>query len=248
LHQVVGWACHDLGEHDTARALLVDALSLARQVEDLPLVAGALYRLGRVSIHQKRAGEALKMWQLGQIAAQDSGCLITVAVLHANEAWAYAQLGDDLRVRDALARAEAERQRAKDTPVPGWARFFTMPADMTGMSGLVYSTLATHEEHRKRYVDDALLSCEMSLKGRRPEEGRSRVLDIIGMSGAHLLDGDVATAKRFGMLAVDTAAEISSQRAVDRLRDVVDLGDDLGMGEELAELSDRIENLAVRSQ
>jgi len=244
LHQVVGWACHDLGDHSLARRVLLDALALAKQVDDLPLAAGALYRLGRVSIHLKRPAEALKVWQLGQIAAQDSGCSISVAVLHANEAWAYACMGDDLRVRDALNRAEAERHRAKDNQVPGWARFFTMPADMMGMSGLVYSALASHPEHRNRYVPEALLRCEAALDSRRPEEGRSRVLDMIGLSAAHLLSGDSDASIRLGLLATDRLAEISSERAIDRLRDVIDLADSLGAGAEFEELSDRVEAIA----
>jgi tetratricopeptide (TPR) repeat protein len=247
LHQVVGWACHDLGDHSAARGILIDALALARRAEDLPLVAGALYRLGRVSIHQDRAAEALRMWQLGQIAAQDSGCLISAAVLHANEAWAYARLGDDLRVKDALARAEAERRRANGAVVPGWAGFFTMPADLTGMTGLVFSTLAAHTAYRERYAGYALAACDSSLNDRRPEEGRSRVLDMIGVAGAYLLNGDVEAALRFGLLAVDATAEITSHRAVDRLRDVVDLGANLGMTHELVELSERVESLALRT-
>lgn len=59
-------------------------------INDLALIAGGFYRLGRESIHESRAHEALRLWQFGQIVAQDSGNLSAVAVLHTHEAWAYA--------------------------------------------------------------------------------------------------------------------------------------------------------------
>jgi hypothetical protein len=44
---------------------------------------GGFYRLGRASTPQGQAQQALKLWQLGQIVAQDSGNLASVAVMHA---------------------------------------------------------------------------------------------------------------------------------------------------------------------
>ncbi|MFC7483052.1 hypothetical protein ACFQX7_27870 [Luedemannella flava] len=156
MYQVVGWACHDLGDHGDARRYLTGSIALARQIDDLPLIAGAFYRLGRISIHQHRAQEALRLWQLGQIVAQDSGCLVSVAVLHANEAWAYAALGQDALVCDALARAEGELARVDAATVPSWARFFLAPADINGIAAVVYSTLATHSQHRAAFASMAI--------------------------------------------------------------------------------------------
>ena len=109
MYQVAGWACHDLGDHGAARYYLTAGLVLARDIDDLGLIAGGFYRLGRVSIHLGQAQQALKLWQLGQIVAQDSGNLASVAVLHANEGWAYAMLGAADLVRDALARWRGAR-------------------------------------------------------------------------------------------------------------------------------------------
>lgn len=148
MYQVAGWASHDLGDHGAARHYLTAGLVLARDINELALIAGGFYRLGRVSIHQGRAQEALRLWQLGQIVAQDSGNLAAVAVLHANEAWAYAMLGAADRVCDSLARAQDELGRVDTSTVPAWARFFLAPADLDGISGVIYGCLASHTEHR----------------------------------------------------------------------------------------------------
>ena len=231
LHQVVGWACHDLGDHGRARRYLAAALALARQADDLRQAAGCLYRLGRISIHQHRATEALKLWQLGQILAQDSGCLISVAVLHANEAWAYAQLGDAPRVRDSLARAEDELGRASADSAPTWAEFFLAPADIDGSSGVVYGCLATHAQHRDRYAPMALDHASRALTARRTGEARSRVFDAITTATGHLLTGDVTAAQVQAHLAVDLAGSVASLRVCDRFEGMLALAPTGCLGE-----------------
>ncbi|MBV9010756.1 MAG: helix-turn-helix transcriptional regulator [Pseudonocardiales bacterium] len=53
----------------------------ARTGGDASLVANVLYRTGRLHLHDGMAAEALRFFQLGQIAAQESGCALTVAML-----------------------------------------------------------------------------------------------------------------------------------------------------------------------
>jgi transcriptional regulator with XRE-family HTH domain len=228
LHQVAGWACHDLGQHDQARRYLTTGLALAREVGDLQQAVGCFYRLGRVSIHQQRPGEALKLWQLGQIVAQDSGCAVSVAVLHANEAWAYAQLGDDALVRDCLARAEAELGRVHPGTTPAWAGFFLAPADFDGISAVVYTSLAAHREHRARYTPAALEHAHRALAARRPGETRSQVFDTISVACGHLLDAEPATAHSHAHAAIDLATGVASQRTHDRLTRMLRLAPDTG--------------------
>jgi tetratricopeptide (TPR) repeat protein len=228
LHQVAGWACHDLGEHDQARRYLTAALALARETGDLTQAAGCFYRLGRVSIHQQRPGEALKLWQLGQIVAQDSGSPICVAVLHANEAWAYAQLGDETRVRDCLTRAQTELDRVDPDTAPTWAGFFLAPADFDGTSALVYTSLAAHPYHRARYTPMALEHSHRALAARRPGETRSRVFDTISVASAYLLDAQPTTARTHTHAAIDLAATVASQRTHDRLTRMLPLAPDTG--------------------
>jgi tetratricopeptide (TPR) repeat protein len=239
MYQVAGWACHDLGDHGAARRYLTDGLRVARAIDDLPLIAGAFYRLGRVSIHQGRAQEAQRLWQLGQLVAQDSGCLVSVAVLHANQAWAYAMLGSADLVRDSLARAEGELARV-ETNVPSWAQFFLAPADINGISGLVYTCLATHPHHRAKYAPLAIERSALALEQRQPGETRSRTFDAISLASSHLLDGDVSTAERYAHMAIDMTDAIDSERACDRLHAVAHLAQPYANNSGVAGVLERI--------
>ena len=219
MHQVAGWVCHDLGDHASARRYLTGGLALAREINDLTLIAGAFYRLGRVSIHQGRAQEALRLWQLGQIVAQDSGSLVAIAVLHANEAWAYAMLGSDEHVRDAIARAEGELTRVDATTLPSWARFFLAPAEIDGVAGFAYSRLAMRGEHRAEFAPVAIERTQRALEQRQPGASRSRTFDSILLATAYLIDGQLDQAEQYGHVAIDMTADQASVRAVDRLRE-----------------------------
>jgi hypothetical protein len=223
MYQVAGWASHDLGDHGAARHYLTAGLVLAREINELALIAGGFYRLGRVSIHQGRAQEALRLWQLGQIVAQDSGNLAAVAVLHANEAWAYAMLGAADRVSDSLARAQDELGRIDEDTVPSWARFFLAPADLDGISGVVYACLASHAEHRTRFAPRAIEHAERSYATRGAGEERSRTFDAISIATGYVLDGQPDRAAAAGHQAVDMAMATDSVRAADRLQAMVSL-------------------------
>ncbi|MEV6888745.1 helix-turn-helix transcriptional regulator [Kribbella sp. NPDC051137] len=109
---MLGWSFHDIGDQAAARRFLMNALVLAKDADEPSLAASILYRFGRVSMQEAQPVEALKMLQLGQLAAQDAGDPAEVARLHANEALAYAMLGKHDHVLDAFARAEHEMGRA----------------------------------------------------------------------------------------------------------------------------------------
>jgi hypothetical protein len=94
LHNLAGWTSFDVGLYSPARRHFARALEQAKHANDSSLVANVLYPMGRLHLHRGFYRHALKFFQLGQIAAQDSGSELTVAMLCANEAWAYALLAD----------------------------------------------------------------------------------------------------------------------------------------------------------
>lgn len=239
MYQVAGWASHDLGDHAAARRYLTSGLVLARQIDELPLIAGGFYRLGRVSIHQGRAQEALRLWQLGQIVAQDSGNLAAVAVLHANEAWAYAMLGAADRVSDALARARDELGRVDESTVPAWARFFTV-TDLDGISGVIYGCLASHKEHRKQFAPHAIEHAERSYAVRGSGEERSRTFDAISIATGYFLDAQPALAAAAGHQAVDLATATDSARAADRLQSMASLARPYAAHDDVSGILERV--------
>ena len=72
--------------------------------------------MGRVHLHCDRVQDALRFFQLGQICAQDANCERTVAMLCANEAWAYALLGDAELALKSIHRARDEFARSCGRP------------------------------------------------------------------------------------------------------------------------------------
>jgi tetratricopeptide (TPR) repeat protein len=217
LHNLVGWVAHDLDQHSVARRHLTQSLVLARQADALPLMANSLYRLGRVSLHQGEPDEALHLFGLGQLAAQQSGCHASIAILHANTAWAYALLGAPEQVTDSLTRARGELDRANPDTAPSWTKFALADADAHGISGVIYTALASYEEHRS-YVDLALEEAHKAVKLRQPEDRRSYVFDTISVAAASALAGEFSEAGTYGARALTLAESgMRSARVIDRL-------------------------------
>jgi hypothetical protein len=104
--------------------------------------------------------EALKMLQLGQLAAQDAGDPAEVARLHANEALAYAMLGKHDHVLDALARAEHEMGRADKSRVSPWTTLYFTPGDYTGHQALVYNSLSGYAKDETQAREYAVRAVE----------------------------------------------------------------------------------------
>ncbi|MEV4515180.1 tetratricopeptide repeat protein [Dactylosporangium sp. NPDC049525] len=246
LHNLVGWVAHDLGQHDNARRHLVQSLVLARQADTLPLLANTLYRLGRVSLHQNQPADALHLFGLGQLAAQQAHCPASTAILHANTAWAYALLGVDAQVTESLNRARIEIDRVDPDTAPAWTRFALADADAHGISAVVYTALARHPQHR-RYAAPAADHALQAVDLRRPEERRSFIFDVISVAAASTLTGDIATASRYAAKAVTLVEDgMRSARVNDRLAAVWQLAaPHAARHDELAELGTRIAALQV---
>ncbi len=223
LQNLVGWMSHDLGDHSEARRHLAQGLVYAHNAGNSTLMADAYYRLGRVSIHQGNPAEALHLFQLGQIVATNSNSLASVAILHANIAWAHAQMGNASAMHDSLARASDEISRADITRAPQWAKFFCVPGDLEGMSGVIHSALARHhpryrEEHAALAVSHASRALE-----RRSEASRSGAFDHVTMALGYALLGERDRITPHVEAALQATRHVRSRRLLDRLSDAADV-------------------------
>src|SRR4051812_22302601 len=149
---LAGWTAFDVGLYPTAREHLTRALDRARQAGMPSLTANVLYRAGRVHLHRGMTPEALRFFQLGQLAAQDSGCHRTVAMLCANIAWAFAVLGDETQADGHLGRAQDEFTRgeppgSEDVADQPWDQFFG-EADIAALSGVTQLALSRRSPSR----------------------------------------------------------------------------------------------------
>lgn len=213
LHNLAGWTSFDVGLHSEARSHFARALEQAKYAGDASLVANVLYRMGRLHLHRGSYQEALKFFQLGQIAAQESGCELTVAMLCANEAWAYALLGDSVQALKSLGRAEDEFARAEPSHAPVWVRFFGA-ADLNATIGVVHLSLPEPTSKRR---ETATASLARGLAIRGPDMTRSKTFELTALATSHLVEGDLDQGATVGQQAVDMAEQLRSARVIDRL-------------------------------
>ncbi|MFI5494737.1 hypothetical protein [Actinoplanes sp. NPDC051859] len=223
LHNLVGWMCHDLGQHTAARRYLAQGLVLAQKADDVTLMADSYYRLGRVSIHQDDPREALHLFQLGLMVATTSSCPTSAAILHANIGWAHAKMGNAAAVRDSLARAGEELGRADSQAAPQWTRFFSS-ADLAGMSGVVHAALAHHDEHRKTHALLAIEHAGHALNG-RDATSRSGAFDHVTAATGHALLGEGRAVIPHATAVLAATGQVRSRRLLDRLDGLADVVD-----------------------
>jgi transcriptional regulator with XRE-family HTH domain len=213
LDNLAGWTSFDVGLYAAARGYFARALTQARRAGDASLIANVLYRAGRLHLHQGLTREALRFFQLGKIAAAESCCQVTVAMLSANEAWAYGILGDAAQARNALARAREEYARATGAVAP-WVRFFG-PTDLEALAGMAQLELGAHDRSQLVHARQCLGS---ALAARGSDMARSRTFELTALAVAVLWGGDREEGLALGHEAVDLAERVRSVRVLDRLK------------------------------
>lgn len=221
LHCLVGWSLHDLGRHAEASRHFVGALALGSEAGEPSMVAAALYRLGRVSLHVEQPDNALQAFQLGQMAAQNAGSYADLARLHVSSGWAHALKGQTNRMEDSFARAEHELGRI-DGDAPPWASAFATSGDWDGVRAMAYIVLARRQgpEFERYAADAAAIARRMASTPVAGRPIRSSVFDRIILAAGQLHVGEHEAGVREAERAIDLVAGLRSVRAVDRLADI----------------------------
>lgn len=214
LQNLAGWTTFDVGMLDSARNHFSRAIEFAKVSGDDGLMSNVLYRMGRVYLHHDEPNEALKMFQFGQIAAQNSGSELAVAVLCANEAWAYAMMNDTVQTQKLIGRARDEFSRANLAEAPDWVRFFN-ETDMQATIGTVHTELSAWDV---KYSALAIPAISKALSGYNDAMARSKAFNLTMLATNHMRQGDVDQGVRVGRDALSLAGTLKSARVVDRLR------------------------------
>lgn len=222
LHNLAGWTSFDIDLVDSARFHFSKALELAREAQNNSLLANVLYRMGKIYMEKGAPNDALKLFQLGQIAAQDSGSEIAVALLCANEAWAYSQIGDVDQTQKMIGRAQDEFARADPRRTPGWARHCD-EFELYSSTGTVHFTLARSADRERvpdpgKHMRLAIPNLQRAIDGYGPEMARTHAFNLTTLAAAHLWEGDVSHGVRLGRTAVEMASEVKSARMTARLQ------------------------------
>ncbi|WP_156755429.1 helix-turn-helix domain-containing protein [Actinokineospora pegani] len=242
LHNLAGWTSFDIGLTDSARNHFGKALELAKAGRSEPLVANILYRMGRVYLHKEAPDDALKMFQLGQIAAQESGSELAVAVICANQAWAYAMMGHKDQTMKLLNRTRDEFSRADTSQAEDWVKFFN-ETDVHAMIGTVHTVLAqTADPSHTKYAIPAL---SKAIDSYGEDMSRSRAFNLSALATNHLLEGDVDHGARIGRQAVEMGETLKSSRVKDRLKPLLDEANKRRNNADARDLADLITNFNV---
>jgi transcriptional regulator with XRE-family HTH domain len=213
LHLLAGWTSFDLGILGPARRHFARALEHARFVNEPSLVAKVLYCMGRLHLHHGWAAQALRLFQLGQVAAQESGYGKAVAVLHANLAWAHSVVGDGRQALACIGRARDEFGRSEQDPCPPWISYFDS-AELQALRGMALAHLPdATPQHRAEAIERFSLSTAL----RELPFARPRAFELTALAWLLIDNGEVDHGVRVGNEAVDVAAAIRSQRVIDRM-------------------------------
>jgi transcriptional regulator with XRE-family HTH domain/tetratricopeptide (TPR) repeat protein len=242
LHNLAGWTSFDIGLVDSARNHFGRALELAKAGDNDQLVANILYRMGRVYLHKEAPDDALKMFQLGQIAAQESGSELAVAVICANQAWAYAMMGHEEQTMKLIGRTRDEWARANMAEAEDWVRFFN-ETDVYAMIGTVHTVLA-HNGFPK-HTQYAIPALTRAIESYGEEMARSKAFNLSALATNHLLDGDIDHGVKVGNNAVDLAEHLKSSRVRERMRPLKEEADKRRNNSQARELSENISRLSA---
>jgi transcriptional regulator with XRE-family HTH domain/tetratricopeptide (TPR) repeat protein len=237
LHNLAGWTSFDIGLIDSARNHFGRALELAKAGNSNQLVANILYRMGRVYLHKESPDDALKMFQLGQIAAQESGSELAVAVICANQAWAYAMMGHEDQTMKLIGRTRDEFARAGGGEAEDWVKFFNED-DVYAMIGTVHTVLAQQVD--TKHTKYAIPALHRAISSYGDDMARSKAFNLSFLATNHLLDGDIDHGAKIGHQAVDLAQHLKSRRVKDRLLPLKEEADKRRNYSDARELSDTI--------
>lgn len=240
LHNLAGWTSFDIGLVDSARNHFGKALELAKAGKNEQLVANILYRMGRVYLHKHAPDDALKMFQLGQIAAQQSGSELAVAVICANQAWAYAMMKHEEQTLKLIGRTRDEFARANLAEAEDWVKFFN-ETDVYAMIGTVHTVLA--QEVNPVHTKYAIPALSRAIDSYGDEMARSKAFNLGALATNHLLDGDIDHGAKVGHAAVELASNLKSSRVKDRLMPLKKEADKRRNNSNARDLSDTLEGL-----
>ncbi|MFC3891242.1 tol-pal system YbgF family protein [Lentzea rhizosphaerae] len=215
LRNLAGWVCFDAGLVSSAHNHFSHALVLAGLARDDRLTANVCYRLGRVHLHHGHPDEALRYFDLGQLAACRSGDQLDASILSVNSAWAYAKKGAEHEARTLLDRGQEQFAAADHTSTAGWAAFFTA-GDLSALAGAVYTDLA--DTAGPRHARTAVPLLTTAIDDYSDDMARSRTFSLILLSTSHLISGDTDAGVNTGMRALMSAGAVGSARVRDRLR------------------------------
>lgn len=208
LHNLAGWAAFDAGLGGSAYREFKRALEL---VEDPELTANVHYRMGRVHLHHDGPSQALRHFHLGAESARSAHAH---AIMAANQAWCFAEMGERGPALALLGRAHDLFARADIANAPTWAAFFD-ETDLAGLTGVIYTSLGRTVD--QSFARPAIAALTKAVHGYRDDMARSRSFALISLALNHLWQGDGDEAATVAATAVELSTGLTSARTRKKL-------------------------------
>ncbi|MGH3932770.1 MAG: hypothetical protein ACRDTF_22670 [Pseudonocardiaceae bacterium] len=155
LQSLAGWTSEDLCLSVSAQRCYLRALESARLAGEPLLAAHALGCLGGLYLQAEHFREALQLFQLGPIPAQEAACAGMLAGLARSAAQAYAGLGNPDDMQRALRQAEEYYARAQQTP-DEWVSTVVLP-DCSVLPAGRASAFSRLASQHPRFTENAVL-------------------------------------------------------------------------------------------
>lgn len=221
----VGWLAYDAGNHDLARNLYNEAMTLADAADNDILAVQVREKMALQAVQLARNGspsvarQALQLaGRAADIARRDTEPRVH-ALLAAREAIAYAALGDERGHQHAITRAWRELDRGPGPGDPVWLRFVTGPEiSVAQAKGQLYlGSSAAAVRLYEQSLQDGGLSPRNSANYRAQ------------LAAAHAADGDTATAVSEGLVVLPALeGEVTSPRTLRELLPVRAAAEQMG--------------------
>lgn len=247
--RLAGSMAADVGRHSLAQRYYVQTLNLAMSAGDRLYAANVLSDMSRMTVQighgattdddrLRHARQAIALARAGHSVAEGRATPVLSALLYAVEARGHALLGDGNATRRAVLNAERRYERARSGEEPAWIGFYT-EAELAADLGRCLRDVGEPRQAIR------LITQAMDLY--EPWRVRSRCFVQTDLATAHLVGRDYERAAVLGRDAIRTATEVSSARALDRLRTLRRQVRRVPAGSpQLVELDERITDLLTR--
>jgi hypothetical protein len=248
---LAGLMAADVGRHALAQRYYLQALNLAMGAEDQLYAASVLCHTSRLTAQlghrtttkrdRVRYGrEAVAQAHAGRNVANGAASPVLGALLCAVEARGHALLGDVRATRTSVLDAQRHYERVRFGEEPTWLGFYS-EAELAADLGRCLRDVGRPEPAARLMTQ--------ALNGYEQWRVRSRCFVQTDLAAAQLIRRDFEQAAALGHEAVHAAAQVSSNRALDRLRVLQRQVRPLGVDSPpLRELDDRITDLFDHSR
>jgi transcriptional regulator with XRE-family HTH domain len=207
---LAGWMAYDCGLHELSQRYLLQALGIARSALNEPLAGEILAAMAHQSAYLGRSSDAINAARAAAESGKKIRQLQLVAEASVLEAQGHAMAGDESSAAAALTRAESALDHADNSASPHFLQYLD-EAYLAAKFGHVFKSLGAGTHTVK--------NAERSLDMKAGYE-RGRAFNLALLAHGHALNGDAEEAVRVGSLAADSAASMTSMRAIGYVQEI----------------------------